>query len=44
MLNDSGKSGHAACIPDLRGNALSFSSLRVTFAMGFLYMTSIMLL
>ena len=43
MLNDSGDSGHAACVPELRGDALSFSSLRVMFAVGLLYMTSIML-
>ena len=28
MLNDSGESGHPFLIPDLRGNAFSFSPLR----------------
>ena len=31
MLNSSGKSGHPCLIPDLRGNAFSFSPLRVMF-------------
>ena len=33
MLNNSGESGHPRCIPDLTGNAFSFSTLRVMFAM-----------
>ena len=31
MFNSSGKSGHHCLIPDLRGNAFSFSSLRIMF-------------
>ena len=34
MLNDSGESGHLCLIPDLRGNAFSFSPLRIVFAVG----------
>ena len=33
MLNNSGESGHP-CLPDLRGNAFSFSPLRIMFAVG----------
>ena len=36
MLNNSGKSGHPCLIPDLRGNAFSFSPLRMMFAVGLL--------
>ena len=43
MLNKSGKSGHPCLIPDLRGNAFSFSLLRMMFAVDLLYMTVIML-
>ena len=32
MLNNSGKSGHPCLVPDIRGNAFSFSSLRMRFA------------
>ena len=32
MLNNSGESGHPYLIPDLRGNSLSFSPLRMMFA------------
>ena len=38
MLNNSGESGHPCLVPDLRGNAVSFSPLRMMFAMGLLYM------
>ena len=31
MLNNSGKSGHPCLVPDLRGNAFSFSPLRICF-------------
>ena len=31
-LNNSGKSGHPCLVPDLRGNAFSFSPLRIMFA------------
>ena len=43
MLNNSGQSGHPCLVPDLRGNAFRFSPLRMIFALGFLYMTFIML-
>ena len=42
MLNNSGESGHP-CLPDLRGNALSFSPLRIIFAVGLSYMAFTML-
>ena len=32
MLNNSGKSGPPCLVPDLRGNAFSFSPLRIMFA------------
>ena len=34
MLNNSGESGHLCLVPDLRGNAFSFSPLRMMFAVG----------
>ena len=43
MLNNSGESGHPCLIPDLRGNAFSFSPLRVMFAVGLLFMAFTML-
>ena len=43
MLSNSGESRHPCLFPDLRGNAFSFSSLRIVFAVGLLYMASIML-
>ena len=43
MLNYSGKSGHPCLVPDLRGNAFSFSPLRIMFAVGFSYMAFTML-
>ena len=43
MLNNSGESGHPCLAPDLRGNAFSFSPLRIIFDVALLYMTSIML-
>ena len=42
-LNRSGKSGHPCLVPDPRGNAFSFSSLRMMFAVGLSYMAFIML-
>ena len=39
MLNNSGH----PCLPDLRGNALSFSPLRIIFAVGLSYMAFTML-
>ena len=34
MLNNSGESGHPCLVPDLRGNAFSFSPSRIMFAVG----------
>ena len=34
ILNNSGQSGHPCLVPDLRGNAFSFSPLRIMFAVG----------
>ena len=33
MLSSSGESGHPFLVPDFRGNAFSFSPLRIMFAM-----------
>ena len=41
MLNNSGESGYPCLIPDLRGNAFSFSPLRMMFAVGFSHTTFI---
>ena len=38
MLNSSGESGPPCLVPDFRGNALSFSTLRIMFAVGLSYM------
>ena len=35
MLNNSGESGHPCLVPDIRGNAFSFSPLRIMFAVQF---------
>ena len=43
MLNNSGESGHPCLVPDLRGNAFSFSPLRIMFAVGLSYMAFTML-
>ena len=43
MLNHSGESGHPCLVPDLRGNAFSFSPLRLMFAVGLSYMAFTML-
>ena len=43
MLNKSGESGHPCLVPDLRGNAFSFSPLRIMFAVGLSYMAFTML-
>ena len=37
MLSNSGESGHPCLVPDLNGNAFSFSPLRIMFAVGFVY-------
>ena len=42
MLNKSGKSGHPYLAPDLRGNAFSFSPLRLIFVVGLSHMVFIM--
>ena len=43
MLNSSGESGHPCLVPDFRGNAFSFSPMRIMFAVGLSYMAFIML-
>ena len=43
MLNNRGESGHLRLIPDLRGNAFSFSPLRIMFAVDLSYMAFTML-
>ena len=43
MLNNSGESGYPCLVPDLRGNAFSFSPLRIVFAVGLSYMSFTML-
>ena len=43
VARTSGKSGHPCLLPDLRGNTLSFSPLRIMFAVGFSYMGFFML-
>ena len=37
MWNNNGESGHTCLIPDLKGNAFSFSPLRIMFAVGLSY-------
>ena len=34
LLNNSGESGHPCLVPDVSGNAFSFSPLRILFAVG----------
>ena len=43
ILNNSGESGHLCLVPNLKGKAFSFSSLRIMFAVGLSYMIFIML-
>ena len=43
MLDSSGESGHPGLVPDPKENALSFSSLRIKFAVGLSYMAFTML-
>ena len=43
MLNNSGESGQPCLVSDLKGNAFSFSPLRMMFAVGLSYMAFIML-
>ena len=42
-LNKSGKSAHRCLVPDLRGNAFSFSPFSMVLAVGLSYMAFIML-
>ena len=44
MLSNSGESGHPCLVPDLRGNAFSFSPLRIMFAVSLSYMAFTMLM
>ena len=43
MLNKNGKSAHPCLVPDLSGNAVSFSPLSMMLAMGLSYMAFVML-
>ena len=43
MLNNSGESGHPCFVPDLRGNAFSFSPLRIMLAIRLSYTAFTML-
>ena len=43
MLNSGGESGHPCLVPDFRGNAFNFSTLRIMFGVGLSYMAFIML-
>ena len=43
MLKSSGESGYPCLVPDFRGNAFSFSPLRIMFAVGLSYTAFIML-
>ena len=43
MLNNSGESEHPCLVPDLRGNAFSFSPMRIMLAVGLPYMAFTML-
>uniref|UniRef100_A0A8D1H9C4 Uncharacterized protein n=1 Tax=Sus scrofa TaxID=9823 RepID=A0A8D1H9C4_PIG len=43
MLKSSGESRHPCLVPDLSGNSVSFSPLRMMFAVGLSYMAFIML-
>ena len=43
MLNSNGESGHPCLVPDFRGNAFDFSTLRIMLAVGLSYIVFIML-
>ena len=38
MLSNNGENGHPCLVPNLRGNAFTFSPLRIIFAVGLLFM------
>ena len=42
-LNSNGESMHPYLVPDFRGNAFNFLSLRIMFALGLSFMAFIML-
>ena len=44
LLNNSGESGNPSVVPDLKGEAFSFSPLRIICAVDFSYMAFIMLI
>ena len=43
MLNNNDENGHPCLVPDHRGKAFSFSTLRMILAVGFSYQAFIML-
>ena len=43
MLNNCGENGQLCLVPDLRGTAFHFSSLRIMFAVGLFYTAFTML-
>ena len=43
MLNNSGENGYSCFVPYLRGNAFSFSPLRIVFSVSLLYVAVTML-
>ena len=43
MLDYSYESCHPRLVPDLKGNAFSFSPLRIMFALSFLYVAFVVL-
>ena len=43
MLNSSGETAHPCLVPDFKGNAFSFSPLRIMLAVGLSYIAFIML-
>ena len=43
LLDNNGKNGQSCLVPDLKGNAFSFSPFRLMFAVDLSYMAFIML-
>ena len=43
VLNNSGGCRHPCLVPDLKGNAFRFLTLRIMFAVGLMYMVFLML-